>query len=146
MPDSIYEFNVSDDELFTAAMIVDSESLMAIYYRVSGGYTISVKLRREDRDDLDFIRQRFGGYWGEQIVDGHVIYWLNFQQGRAVAFLKAIYPYLEDRKESADIIFNLKESMRKNRKRRLSDEVMAYRSMLIESLRNCNDSLRREKP
>lgn len=135
----VYDFKFSDEVLNSAAMIVEESCFIMVCRKGDASYGYSVRFRRLDRGDLDFLHANFGGYLGEQATDEGLVFWLSLQQGRAFSFLKAIYPFLEKRKESADLFLEFGEIIRRNRKRRLTDEARAERVTLMARLRYLNE-------
>jgi hypothetical protein len=135
-----YKFEATTEELKQAAVIVDADCWITVYGRDEGGYSLSFKFRREeDPDDAQFLHGIFGGYLGNQIIEGKYVYWLSIQAGRAWAFLKVIDPYIKRRRLSFEVLKKLRESIDKNNGRVMSDEMKEYRHQLIDELKGYNN-------
>lgn len=120
-----------------AAKIIDSKSYIS-FSGYKGIFLIAIRLRDESPEDCNFLFEHFGGYSNEQIVDGKTFYWLNFQQKRAYRVLDEIYAHIHEQANLVDMIFDFKELVKKNRFRRLTDEVKAERQILMDKIKAFN--------
>lgn len=120
-----------------AAKIIDSKSYIS-FSGYKSIFLIAIRLRDDFPDDRDFLFKHFGGYSNEQIIEGRTFYWINFQQKRAYMVLNEIYAHLDEQFDLVDMIFEFKKLIKKNRFRRLTDEVKAERQILMDKIKAFN--------
>lgn len=128
------------DDLERAADLIDGGRVSM--YREGSRFRIYVGVRSEDKADIDFLFDLFKGYYREQLKDGKTWYWLNMQQHRGYEVLKAVHPWLIERRRHAEIIFELKAIVAARKPyQKLTEEDIAARQRLIDEIRGLNKAI-----
>lgn len=135
---SIDYWSLKDEEVRRVAEILDEGCYINAHRNKKGIYVVSVRVRRAESDDIEFLRDTVGGYYSEQEKGGEKFYWVNYQEGLAVELLNRVGPLLRKRLGSYKLVLKLRKSIQGNGRKRLSDLILEYRQRLIDELKQEN--------
>lgn len=117
--------------------IVDSDGYLSVSKSL-GGYKYSLRIRTKDEEKRDFVMHHLGGYPSVQEKENEVFYWLNLNQFRCIEALKVLYNFIPKNRKQARLVFDLKDLIKKNHFRRLSDEAREERENLMKEIKALN--------
>lgn len=79
---------------------------LSMYKNARGlwNWKIAIRGSEGDKEDLQMIRSKVGGYWGEQKKEGETYYWLNIQSWRCIRVLGLLKDRMGARQREAELI------------------------------------------
>lgn len=140
-PKKVVFQNITEDVLKRAADIVDRRMPITVYKpKDIAAYKFSVRMYSNQPDEVQFIRDHFGGYYYETNKNGYTLYWIGLQQQRCKEFLQAIRPYVVVKKRNIDLVFKLVAKLIAGRRKKKTPEELAARMQIIEELKKLNNA------
>ena len=125
-------------------------------------YSEKVGIKQTSNKAIKIIYQYFGGYYRLEkptAKNGKPLYAVSLECLKAHEFVKAVYPYLRIKKQQAEILLQLRESINRGRTKRLeyikktksgklvemvvyaiNDDEIRLRENLIKKVKRLNDS------